>query len=345
MFNQNLLITSEHSLADAAKIIRSEPERVAIVSDENKRLIGVVSDADIRAGLLNNYSPSQPVRYCMQSAPNFDLVDGDSEYHQSVMQEFGLRHLVLLDKMHRVSGIALAREPIVNPEEHTVVVMAGGLGSRLRPITEQVPKPMIEIAGKPILARIVQNFADQGFRKFIFTLNYLGEKIEKYFGDGEDFGVQISYVHEEKKLGTAGSLSLLSERPAKPFFVVNGDVLTSLDYLAMPESHVLSDSMSSVAVNRYSEQIQYGVLTIERGRVKQFEEKPLVKFFANSGIYMLNPQILRSLSVGEYLDMPSLLDEQIESGAVVSAFPLHEYWIDIGRPQELERAEAELSSD
>ena len=138
---------------------------------------------------------------------------------------------------------------------------------------------------------------------------------------------------------------MLSERPAKPFFVVNGDVLTSLDYLAMAESHVLSDSMSSVAVNRYSEQIQYGVLTIERGRVKQFEEKPLVKFFANSGIYMLNPQILRSLSVGEYLDMPSLLDEQIESGAVVSAFPLHEYWIDIGRPQELERAEAELSSD
>ena len=238
MINKEILITPDHTLAEAAKIIRDEPERVAIVSDENMRLIGVVTDSDIRNGLLKDYSSSQPVRYCMQSAPNFDLIDGDSDYHQSVMLEFGLKHLVLLDKMHRVSGIALARDKLLKPEEHTVIVMAGGLGSRLRPITELVPKPMIEIAGKPILQRIVEQFSAQGFRNFIFSVNYLSGKIETHFGDGSDFDVNISYVHEEKRLGTAGSLSLLTDLPEKPFFVINGDVLTSLDFHAMAEFHV-----------------------------------------------------------------------------------------------------------
>ena len=305
--NPKILVTIAQTIGDASKIIRSQPEGVAIVSDESKRLIGIVTDSDIRNAILNGMSLSSPVSYCMQGSPNFDLIDGSSEYHQSVMREFGLSHLILLDKTHKVAGIAMQDRPALKLSKHKVFILAGGLGSRLRPITELLPKPMIGIAGKPILQIVIERFAEQGFVDFTLSVNYMAEKIIDHFGDGSDFGVSIDYVQEKKQLGTAGSLSLLNSRPEEPFFVANADVISDIDYRAMMAFHLESEADASVAVNQYSEQIQYGVLTINRGRVEQFEEKPLVNFYANSGIYVLNPALLRKLEVDQRIDMPTLL--------------------------------------
>lgn len=340
--NPSIIVSVDHSIQNVADVIRNEPESVAIVSDESNRLIGTVTDGDIRSAILSGLSLTSPVKYCMQGSPNFDLIDGSSDYHQSVMCEFGLSHLILLDKSQKIAGIALLEDSMLDPSEHSVFILAGGLGSRLRPITELCPKPMIELAGKPILERIIERFSAHGFRKFILSVNYMSEKISDYFEDGSRFGVHIDYVHEKKKLGTAGSLSLLNNLPEKPLFVTNADVVSDIDYRAMMEFHLRAESDASVAVNQYSEQIQYGVLTITAGKVQRFEEKPLIKFSANSGIYILNPSVIKRVEVDQRVDMPTLLSDVIDSQGNIAAFPLHEYWIDIGMPKELERAEKEI---
>ena len=216
--------------------------------------------------------------------------------------------------------------------------MVGGLGTRLRPLTENTPKPMLEVGGKPILLTIVEGFAKSGFTNITMCLGYKSNVIQDFFQDGSRFGVEIEYIEEDKEMGTVGALTLLKQKPKEAFFVMNGDLLTNFNYEQMLEFHESNNSKATMCVREYDFQVPYGVIQAEEHKIMSIVEKPIHKFFVNAGIYILSPSLVRSVESNRYLDMPNLLESQIKQGERVSIFPIHEYWMDIGRMEEYEKA-------
>jgi NDP-sugar pyrophosphorylase family protein len=222
--------------------------------------------------------------------------------------------------------------------------MAGGLGKRLRPLTETIPKPMLEVGGRPLLEQIIAGFADQGFWRITISVNYRREMVQDYFGDGSKFGVEIDYVEETRRMGTAGALSLLPERPEGPFIVMNGDLLVSLRFDQLLEFHRRLDAAGTMVVREYSHQVPYGVVRADGDLMTGIEEKPVARYFVNGGIYVLSPEALDRVRPDHPLDMPSLLTEITEGGGRVAVFPLRDYWRDIGHMDDLEAARSEFGS-
>jgi NDP-sugar pyrophosphorylase family protein len=249
----------------------------------------------------------------------------------------------ILDSRGAVVDLVLAGE-IFNPDpgKHAVVIMAGGLGTRLRPITESIPKPMVPIGGRPVLELIIEQFATQGFRWITLCVNHLAEVIEDHFGDGKAFGVEIEYVREAKRMGTAGALSLVSPAPAKPVIVMNGDILTALNFSQLLTFHYDNGALATMGVNHFQYQIPYGVVDIRNHQIHGFVEKPIYDFFVNAGLYVVSPQVLDCVPEDEFFDMPSLFD-QLEPSQKM-AFPIHEYWLDIGKHDDLDRASREYET-
>jgi NDP-sugar pyrophosphorylase family protein len=219
-----------------------------------------------------------------------------------------------------------------------MVIMAGGKGSRLHPQTENRPKPMLLVAGLPILEHIIKRAKSQGFNHFIIAVNYLGQVIEDYFKDGQKFGVKIEYLHEDAPLGTAGALSLLSDKPEKAFIVTNGDVITDINYSDFLDYHTVQNAAATVAVHTHEFQIPYGVLKINDLEVESYEEKPIVSSLINAGVYALEPDVLDLIREIKFRDMPEILEISRNLRKKVIVYPLHESWIDIGRPIDLENA-------
>jgi len=219
-----------------------------------------------------------------------------------------------------------------------VVLMAGGLGTRLWPLTEETPKPMLALGGKPILESILENLIAEGFHKFFLSVNYKADLIEEYFGDGSRWGASVSYLREEQRLGTAGPLSLLAETPSLPIVVMNGDLLTQASIANLLDYHVSLDSIATMAVREYDLQVPYGVVRTAGERITSIEEKPVQKYLVNAGIYVLSPQALQHIPPYTYFDMPTLFDRLNATGARTVAFPLREYWLDIGCPQDYDQA-------
>jgi nucleotidyl transferase len=234
-------------------------------------------------------------------------------------------------------------EELVEPKIKTnkVILMVGGLGTRLRPLTQDIPKPMLKVGDKPILQTIVEKFAEYGYVNIVMCVNYKSQIIRDYFGDGSKFGVNIEYVLEEQRMGTAGALSLLKNKPLEPFFVMNGDLLTNVNFENLNNYHMATNSIGTMCVREYELQVPYGVVNINDGRVISIEEKPTHKFFVSAGIYMLSPEVLDYVPKNEFFDMPSLFDKLINLSKNVVSFPIMEYWIDIGRMDEYKRANEE----
>ena len=221
--------------------------------------------------------------------------------------------------------------------------MVGGLGTRLRPLTETTPKPMLHVGGKPILQTIVEKFVNYGFVDIIMCVGYKSTIIQDYFGDGSRFGANIEYVLENKRMGTAGALSLLNETqlPKEPFFVMNGDLLTNVNFENMLEYHISHNAMATMAVREYDFQVPYGVVNIKNEKILSIEEKPIHKFFVSAGIYMLDPKCIDYIPKNEFYDMPTLFEKLIADNKETLSFPIREYWLDIGRIEEYERANKE----
>ena len=334
-----LLVDANDPISDAARIVQHEPEKIALVAGPDRELVGSVTDPLIRSALLSGHKPTDPVRYCMHATPDFDYVDQPQEHYEAIMARYGIDRIPLLDRDNRIAGVATVEPAWKKPENHPlVVIMAGGLGTRLSPLTDSMPKPMVEVGGKPLLEQIILRFRSCGFRDFALSVNYMANVIEDHFGDGSDFGVSIQYVREAKRMGTAGSLSLLTVASERPVFVTNGDVLSGADYEAMMTFHCRRTAEATIAVNTYSEQIQFGVITVENQKVVKIEEKPVVNFLANSGIYIVQGSVLKLLPKGGFFDMPTLLNMLAEQNDQVIAYPLHEYWQDIGNLRDLDRA-------
>ena len=313
--------------------------KIVLVLDDDYRLLGTICDGDFRRGMLNGLSLEDPVEKIMNKNPR-TVNKGTSRLEiLKLMNDTKILQIPIVDKDDFVIGLHLWDEMSVQAKySNIMIIMAGGKGSRLHPQTENRPKPMLLVAGIPILEHIIKRARSQGFNHFIIAINYLGQIIEDYFKDGQRFGVKIEYLREDVPLGTAGALSLLSYKPERAFIVINGDVITDINYSDFLEYHTVQNAAATVAVHTHEFQIPYGVVQINGLEIESYEEKPIISSFINAGVYALDPDILDFITEPKFRDMPEILNISRDLKKKVIVYPLHESWIDIGRPIDLEIA-------
>lgn len=339
---KNLTVHSSNTIREALKVIDKGALRLAIVVNNDEDFLGTLSDGDIRRALLNNNTLESTIENIYNKTP---IIARETDSKESIIQKAiqnQIYQIPVLDQNKKlIEVLNLATLLNVSKKRNRVILMAGGLGTRLRPLTEETPKPMLRVGNKPILETIIKNFASHGFVNITISLNYKGDMIKKYFKDGSDFGVNIDYVEENIRLGTAGALSLLEQQPNEPFFVMNGDLLTDVNFSNLLDFHCFGNALATMCVREYEYQIPYGVIEIENGNISSIEEKPIKKFFVNAGIYVLSPNIFENIPQNEFFDMPTLFNILIENQKKVLSFPIHEYWLDIGRMSDFEQAQSE----
>jgi dTDP-glucose pyrophosphorylase/predicted transcriptional regulator len=338
------LISPETPILEAMRIIDASALQITLVIDEGERLIGVVTDGDIRRALLKGLSMDTPVRLVMNTSFTTASADRPREEILALMKKKELRHIPIIDLDQRVVDLKLLNDLITLPQQpYPVFLMAGGLGTRLQPLTNDCPKPLLKIGDKPILEIILENFIDFGFRKFFMSVNYKAEMIEDHFGDGSRWGVQIQYIHEDRKMGTAGSLSLLPERPEHAIIVMNGDVLSKVNLQHLIDFHAAHKAKATVCVKDYHFQFPYGVIKADQHRLKGIDEKPIQRFFVNAGIYVLEPEVLEWIPRDARFDMTDLFRKLLLQKLETIVFPIHENWMDIGRIEDLAKASEDYS--
>lgn len=337
--------TAEATIRDAITTIDSEPERIVLIVDKEQRLIGTATDGDIRRGMLAGYCLDDPVSLVMNATPESAGICDDSEGIDSHMQRMKFRHMPIIDEAGRVVDVRLLLDfDDTSNKPNTVVLMAGGLGSRLRPLTDNQPKPLLPVGNRPILETIIKGFIDHGFSEFVITVNYKAEMVSSYFDDGSRWGVNIGYLKEDQPLGTAGALSLLPSRPKEPFIVMNGDILTKVNFENLLQFHHESNAVATIAVRQYDFRVPFGVIETEGHRLKNIAEKPIHEFIISAGMYVLNPEVLDLIPPEQATDMPTVLENLVAAGKEVSTFLIREYWIDIGRIDDFQRAKGDFNS-
>lgn len=326
-------------LKDAIASLDASGLQIVLVVDADGRLQGTITDGDIRRGLLRGLGLDAPVSEIIHREPLVVPPDLARDALLQIMAANKLHQLPVVDGDRRVLGLQ-SWDDLGSVEERktTMVVMAGGKGTRLRPYTEDCPKPMLEVAGRPMLEHIVMRASEEGIRRFVFAINYLGHMIEDHFGDGSDFGVSIDYVRESKPMGTGGALSLLKAVPEEPFLVTNGDVLTDVRYGELVDYHRKHAAAATMAVRLYEWQHPFGIVHTDGVVISDFEEKPVMRSHVNAGIYVLDPSALDCLQIDQHCDMPTLFERLRLRGRSTIVYPMHEPWIDVGRPADLENA-------
>ncbi|QPQ37273.1 nucleotidyltransferase family protein [Lysinibacillus sp. JNUCC-52] len=339
---QKTLVNQNHTLLDTMKIIDNSSLQFAVVVDEEQHLLGTVTDGDIRRGILRGEGLDVKITSIMN--PNPISAGSGQKYHKykQLMKSKMLKQLPIVDDNNKIINILFADNIETSLNKNTVVLMLGGLGTRLRPLTNDTPKPMLRVGNKPILETIIEGFKQYGYTNFIFSVNYKKEIIQDYFQNGEAFDVTIEYIEEDKKMGTAGALSLLKNRPEKPFFVMNGDLLTQINFDQLMQFHIEQDSVATMCVREYEYQIPYGVIETVGTDLVTIKEKPIHRSFVNAGIYVLSPDVFSYIPNDEFFDMPTLFQRLVEEGMKTTVFPIHEYWLDIGQIGDFERANNEI---
>lgn len=332
------------------KIDRNGTGMVLMVDDAGK-LLATVTDGDLRRGLLHGANLETPVCKTWglspeqhRAEPVTGSIDADPAALLAVLRERAVRQLPLLDATGKVAGLA-ALENLLPSEAVPIeaVIMAGGFGTRLKPLTDAVPKPMLHVGDKPILERIVNQLQQSGVHRVQMTTHYRPDAIKDHFGDGSSFGLDIDYVTEDQPMGTAGALGLIEESD-EPILVMNGDILTRVDLRAMIAFHREHNAELSVAVRQYDVPVPYGVINCDGAYVQSVEEKPVLKFFVNAGIYLLEPSARRSIPKGRRFDMTDLIQALNAEKRAVVAFPIVEYWLDIGQHVDFERAQEDVKT-
>lgn len=331
------------NIHDALKIIDRRGGQIALVVDGGHKLLGTVTDGDVRRGILSGIDVQNPVSMIMNAEPVKAKPSDSRQFILSILRRNKLRHIPIVDD----AGCLLRLEILddLNPtyRKNMVLLMAGGLGSRLKPLTNECPKPMLKIGGRPVLETIILNFIESGFEEFIISLNYKGDMIRGHFADGHDLGVSIQYIEEDERLGTAGSLRLLPEiQNSHPIIVMNGDVLTKVNLDHFLDFHASNHSKATMGVREYNFQVPYGVLKLDSHRIVQIEEKPVHNFFVNAGVYVLDQDVLNCLPDERRFEMPGLFKQLMKAGHHTVAFPIREYWLDIGQPDNLKQAHGDF---
>jgi dTDP-glucose pyrophosphorylase len=332
-------ITPAVTIREALRIIDTGAMRIAMVVDEEGKLIGTLTDGDIRRGLLRGMNLDDSIRDIYNNQPISVKISDPKEKIIELAIARRVYQIPVVDDEGRVIRLAEI-DQLIKQEKHpnTVVLMAGGLGARLRPLTNHTPKPMLLIGGKPILETVINRFRKQGFSKFVIALNYKGDIIRKYFGNGLTMGVDISYLEENQRLGTAGALGLLKKAPNESFFVMNADILTLVNFESLMDFHIRNGADATMCIREYGMEVPYGVVRLNKDTIVSIEEKPIQQFYVNAGIYVLTPETLNLIPKGLPLDMTGLFEQAVEKGMNTLSFPIREFWMDIGKPEDYERA-------
>lgn len=345
------LMTPDSSIREVMACIDRNAKGIALIVDEERRLIGTVTDGDIRRAILGGLDLDLPAKRLLENRASTQYPrpvtapagTPDAKLLQ-IMNRYILRYIPLLDSTGRVVGIAFLSDLVKEYElPLTAVIMAGGHGTRLRPLTEKLPKPMLPLGGRPLLERTIEQLRRAGIRRVNLTTHYKGEMIAKHFGDGREFGVEIRYVKEDQPLGTAGALGLLDVSD-EPLLVINGDLLTHVDFSRLLEFHREHQSIMTVAVRQYEFRVPFGVVETDGVIIKSILEKPMIRHFISAGIYLLNPEVCRYIPHGQACDMPDLIGRLLTKGRRVVSFPVREYWLDVGKAEDYLQALSDVQN-
>lgn len=340
---ETVLLDANSNMRDAIEVLEREKQGIVIVVDGNMRLVGTITDGDIRRALMHQQTTDTVLTKICNTEPVTIHVDDDQDVIAKIMKSEAINQLPIIDNDRIVIGLKVSQPASDLKFDNPVFLMAGGFGTRLMPLTESTPKPMLKVGDKPILETIIVEFIKQGFWNFYISTHYHSECITEYFEDGSRWGVSIQYVHEESPLGTAGALSLLpSSLNELPLILMNGDLLTKVNFKDVLYFHNSSKCESTVCVREYDFQVPFGVTNCEGNIVKNIIEKPVHKFYVNAGMYVLSRNVVESVIDDMYLDMPNLLNTLIKEKKVVSSYPVHEYWLDIGRLDDFSKAQIEV---
>lgn len=343
-----LLIASKATIREAMRCIDENSEGIAIVVGKDNCLIGTITDGDIRRAILAGINLDLSVKKILErrTAPHptpLTAPTGTSrEKILAMMNRYAIRHIPIVDSKGRLTDVSMLSELIHEPAVPvTALVMAGGYGKRLRPFTHKTPKPMLSVGSEPILKLILNQLRRNGIRQVNISTHYKSGQIARHFGDGKNLGVNIQYLKEEEPLGTAGSLRLIKKQ-AQPILVINGDILTRVNFKAMIEFHRQNKADMTIAVQKYDVKIAYGVVEVDNVRVKKITEKPVQSYFVNAGIYLIEPRVLKMAPKRKKFDMPELIEKLLAKNYKIVSFPVREYWLDIGTPEDYKKAQIDV---
>lgn len=342
----NIIVKEHATIRDAMRSIDQGSLRIGIVLDDNDVLLGTVTDGDIRRALLRDANMADAVSSVMNSKPIVANHNSLREQRLQLMKQHDLTAIPIVDGSNRVIGIetlhqAMAPEKLDNP----VFIMAGGFGTRLQPLTDHCPKPMLRVGDKPMLEHLVNQFVRLGFHDFYISTHYLPEIIRDYFGNGEKWNVSIQYVHEEKPLGTGGALGLLPKTlPNMPLVMMNGDVLTKLNYAQLLQHHISNNFDATVCVREDEHRVPFGVIETENQLITSVVEKPTYRYKINTGIYVISSEIVRSIQPGQRIDLPTFLEQHRDKGRRIGTYTSYDYWLDIGQMKDYQKAQRDIET-
>lgn len=333
---QQAILPESSSIGQVIRNLNEVPIKIVLVVNKANKLIGTISDGDIRRGLLRNLDLDSPIASIIQCKALVVPPEMTRDMVRQLMLANKIQQIPIVDGQQNLVGLHLWDEISTSPARaNLMVIMVGGKGTRLLPHTKDCPKPMMLVAGRPMLEHIIERAKVEGFNRFVLAVNHLGHIIEAHFGNGEQLGVKIDYLREQSPLGTAGALSLLNPRPDAPFVVTNGDVITDIRYGALLDFHNHHQASATMAVRAHEWQHPFGVVQTQGIEILGFEEKPVARSHINAGVYALSPEVLNELILEARCDMPTLFGRIQGTGQRIVAYPMHELWMDVGRPDDL----------
>lgn len=340
-----IFIRANDSIKFTMEIIDREARGIALVIDDDQKLIGTITDGDIRRAILKGDSLEEPVESIMNNNFIFVTKDYSKTLVETIFQNRSIRQLPVLDDKMRVIDVIFYHEFFEeNIKENWAIIMAGGLGTRLHALTKDLPKPMLRVGAKPIIETIIEQLKSYGYKNIVLCLNYKADIIRNYFQDGANFGVNIKYINEKKRLGTAGAIKFAKEYITKPFFVLNGDVLTKLNFDQFMYYHLKNQNAITIGTKKYDIQIPYGVVNVQDERVTELREKPCSSYFISGGMYCLNPETIEFIPDNEYFDITQLINNYLTEKKKVGSFPITEYWMDIGQLDDYNQANTDYDN-
>ncbi|MFT6989281.1 MAG: dTDP-glucose pyrophosphorylase/CBS domain-containing protein [Paraglaciecola sp.] len=337
-------VSAETSIRQTLEVLNQSALKVVLVIDSNDALLGIVTDGDVRRTILKNIPMEEPISLIMNQQPITASKAQSKAQLIELMEKYLLLSIPIVTSSGIVIGLVSVHRLVAKGHHSTpVLLMAGGLGTRLSPLTNNCPKPLLKVGGSPLLELVLKSFVDAGFKRFYISTHYMPEKIRGYFGDGSRWGVNITYVHEDIPLGTAGALGMLPKSDIiDDLIVMNGDILTNIDFENLLTFHKENHADATMCVREYISQIPYGVIETDGYKITTIKEKPSSQHFVNAGIYVISPHVVHSLNLGEHIDMTTLLETCISNKRDVAVYPILDYWLDIGRLDDFQQAQIDV---
>jgi dTDP-glucose pyrophosphorylase len=339
----NYCIGASSTIKEAMMVIDKDLAGAALVINERNELVGTITDGDIRRAMLKGYSINDDIERVYFKNFKFVTEQYSKKKAKDYMLKNNIRQVPVVNCDKKLVDLYFLDDMLsFDKKENCVFILAGGLGTRLSPLTKTVPKPMLRVGDKPILELIIEQFKEYGFRNFIISINYKGEIIEEYFKDGSKFDVNIEYIKETKRLGTAGSIALAKEKLIKPFIVINGDILTGIDFEKFLNHHIENNFNITVGVRNYEVNVPYGVVVTDNMIIESLEEKPTYKFNISGGVYVVNPEIIKYIQEDGVYDMTDLIEDAINNEHKSGIYEITEYWKDIGQLEDYRKANRDI---